>query len=160
MRLSLLLLSALLLPFLSAASPTPVSSPALSARAPIISPPSATAPPSRRDDKFAPSILPLSLNPRPRWLRSRGSMQCGVGVLPKLRRGSSFLHSIRHPHNRAPGSSSCVPQWLLLGHYRDRSLGDRGLCFPCSWLQETAILRHCNCCSDHGLGSSHLCVSS
>jgi hypothetical protein len=62
MRLSFPLLSALLLPFLSAASPTPVPSPALSARAAIISPPSATAPPSRRDDKFAPSILPLSLN--------------------------------------------------------------------------------------------------
>jgi hypothetical protein len=62
MRLSLPLLSALLLPLLSAASPTPVPSPALSARAAIISLPSATAPPSRRDDTFAPNIPPLSLN--------------------------------------------------------------------------------------------------
>jgi hypothetical protein len=193
MRLSLLLLSALLLPFLSAASPTPVSSPALSARAPIISPPSATAPPSRRDDKFAPSILPLSLNlpmvsiappsrpSRPPFSLDLPPKTCTPGFSSYATPGldgyvpaeacsavwvyfpsfaAAVAFSIRHPHNRAPGSSSCVPQWLLLGHYRDRSLGDRGLCFPCSWLQETAILRHCNCCSDHGLGSSHLCVSS
>ena len=64
MRFSLPLISALLLPLLSAASPTPIStpSPALSARAAITSPPSATAPPSRRDDNFDPSIPPLSLD--------------------------------------------------------------------------------------------------
>jgi hypothetical protein len=60
MRSSLPLLSTMLLPLFSAASPTP--SPALSAQAAITSPPSATAPPSRRDDNFEPSIPPLSLN--------------------------------------------------------------------------------------------------
>lgn len=62
MRFSLPLLSALLLPLLSAASPTPTPSPALSARAAITSPASATAAPSRRDDSFDPSIPPLSLD--------------------------------------------------------------------------------------------------
>jgi hypothetical protein len=66
MRFSLPLLSALLLPLLSAASPAPTPtstpSPALSARAAITSLPSATAPPSRRNDRFDPSIPPLSLN--------------------------------------------------------------------------------------------------
>jgi len=64
MKFSLPLLSALLLPLLAAASPTPTPAPsrALSARAAIISPPSATAPPARRDDKFEPSIPPLSLD--------------------------------------------------------------------------------------------------
>jgi hypothetical protein len=62
MRFSLPLLSALLLPLLSAASPTPTPSPALSARAAITWPPSATAPPSRRDHNFDPSIPPLSLD--------------------------------------------------------------------------------------------------
>jgi hypothetical protein len=56
MRHSLPLLSALLLPLLSAASPNPTPSPALPVRAAI------TAPPSRRDENFAPSIAPLSLN--------------------------------------------------------------------------------------------------
>ncbi|KAF2874642.1 RTA1 like protein-domain-containing protein [Massariosphaeria phaeospora] len=62
MRSSLPLLSALLLPLLSAALPTPTPSLSLSARAAITSLPSATAPPSRRDDNFAPSIPPVSLN--------------------------------------------------------------------------------------------------
>ncbi|PQE04397.1 RTA1 domain-containing protein [Rutstroemia sp. NJR-2017a BVV2] len=53
---------ALLLPLLSAASPTPTPFPALSARAAITWPPSATAPPSRRDHNFDPSIPPLSLD--------------------------------------------------------------------------------------------------
>ncbi|CAA9964987.1 RTA1 domain-containing protein [Pyrenophora teres f. maculata] len=61
MRLSLPLLSALLLPLLSVASPTPTSSLALAARAAITPPPLAT-PPSRRDDNYAPSIPPLSLD--------------------------------------------------------------------------------------------------
>ena len=64
MRFSLPLLSALLLPLLRAASstPTPTPSPAHPARAAITSPPSATAPPSRRGDNFDPSIAPISLN--------------------------------------------------------------------------------------------------
>ncbi|PQE17499.1 RTA1 domain-containing protein [Rutstroemia sp. NJR-2017a BBW] len=62
MRYSLPLLSTLLLPLLSAASSTPTPSPVVSARAAIVSPPSATAPPSRRDDNFDPSIPPLSLD--------------------------------------------------------------------------------------------------
>jgi hypothetical protein len=62
MRFSLPLFSALLLPHLSAASPNPTPSPALSARAAITSPPSATAAPSRRDKNFDPSIPPLSLD--------------------------------------------------------------------------------------------------
>ncbi|KAJ4986220.1 RTA1 domain-containing protein [Stagonosporopsis vannaccii] len=63
MMFSLPLISVLLLPSLSAASPTPTYSAALSARATVRFPPSATAPPSRRDEKnFAPSIPPLSLD--------------------------------------------------------------------------------------------------
>ncbi|KAH6612071.1 RTA1 like protein-domain-containing protein [Boeremia exigua] len=62
MRLSLSLLSALLLPLLSTASPTPTLSPALSARAAITSLPSATAAPIRRDDNFELSLPPLTLN--------------------------------------------------------------------------------------------------
>lgn len=73
MRPSLLLLGTLL-PLLSIASPTPIPSPALPARAVITSPPSATTPPTRRDDAFklsldlpkvsiaAPSIPTLSLD--------------------------------------------------------------------------------------------------
>ncbi|KAH4041465.1 hypothetical protein HBI24_011880 [Parastagonospora nodorum] len=56
MRFSLALLGALLLPHLSAAAPTPTLAPAFPARAVV------TAPPARRDDKYAPSIPPLSLN--------------------------------------------------------------------------------------------------
>jgi hypothetical protein len=56
MKLYFPLLSALLLPHLSAAFPTSTPSLALSARAAITSPPSATAPPSRRDDKFELSL--------------------------------------------------------------------------------------------------------
>lgn len=55
MRFSLALFSALLTPF-SAASPTPNPAAALPAQA------ATTAPPARRDDSFAPSIPPLSLN--------------------------------------------------------------------------------------------------
>jgi hypothetical protein len=62
MRIYLPLLSALLLPLLSAASPTPTHSLGRYARAAITPLPSATAPPSRRDDKFEPSIPPLSLD--------------------------------------------------------------------------------------------------
>ncbi|KAJ8107812.1 hypothetical protein OPT61_g8604 [Boeremia exigua] len=62
MRSSLTLLSALLLPLLSAASPTPALSPALFARAAVTSLPSSLAPPSRRENNFDPSIPPLSLN--------------------------------------------------------------------------------------------------
>lgn len=62
MRFSLPLFSALLLLLLSAASPTPTPSTALCARIAIVSPPSATAPPYRRDDHFHLSIPPLSLN--------------------------------------------------------------------------------------------------
>jgi hypothetical protein len=62
MRLPLSLLSVLMLPLLSAASPTPIPSSVLFARATITSLPSVTAPPSPRDDKFAPSIPPLSLD--------------------------------------------------------------------------------------------------
>ncbi|KAF2820835.1 hypothetical protein CC86DRAFT_360087 [Ophiobolus disseminans] len=62
MKFSLPLLTALLLAVLSAALPTTTPSPVLSARATIILTPSATAPPLRRDNKFEPSILPVSLN--------------------------------------------------------------------------------------------------
>lgn len=56
MRLSLPLLSALLLLVSSGASTTPIPSPALAARAAIISPPAAFVPPTRRDDKYKPSL--------------------------------------------------------------------------------------------------------
>lgn len=62
MRFSLALISALLLPLRTFASPTPIASPAIFERASISLPPSVTTPPSRRDDKFDPSIPPLSLN--------------------------------------------------------------------------------------------------
>jgi hypothetical protein len=68
MRYSLLFFSTLVLPLLSAASPTPTHSLALAARAAINSPPSATAPPtvtappSRRNGDFTPNIPPLSLD--------------------------------------------------------------------------------------------------
>ena len=60
MRFSLPLLSALLLPAFSAASPTPTSV-AILARAAITSPPTADAAFIRRDDPYAPSIPPLNL---------------------------------------------------------------------------------------------------
>lgn len=56
MRLSLPLLSTLLLPTLSAAFPTSVPSPALIARASITTPPLPTTPPARRDDDFKLSL--------------------------------------------------------------------------------------------------------
>lgn len=62
MRLSLPLFSALLLPLLSAASSTRTPPLSLCARNAIVSPPVATALPSRRDDNYAPSLPPLSLN--------------------------------------------------------------------------------------------------
>lgn len=62
MKFSHTLLSALLLPPLSTASSAPTTSPALMVQATIIRQISATTPPSRRDDKFAPSIPPLSLD--------------------------------------------------------------------------------------------------
>lgn len=62
MRFSLALISALLLPLRTFASPTPIASLAIFERASISLPPSVTTPPSRRDDKFDPSIPPLSLN--------------------------------------------------------------------------------------------------
>ncbi|KAI4605368.1 hypothetical protein J4E81_010620 [Alternaria sp. BMP 2799] len=64
MRYTLALLSAFLLPFHCIASPTPTSipSPATAARDVTSSVPAATAPPSRRDDDFAPDIAPFSLD--------------------------------------------------------------------------------------------------
>jgi hypothetical protein len=66
MRFTLPLLSALLLPLLSAAAPTPTPTPsrALAAQAAITSLPSVTSPPSRRDDVSIPpiSIPPVSLD--------------------------------------------------------------------------------------------------
>lgn len=62
MRVSLSVLSTLLLPLLSTASPSPKPTPALPARAAITSPPTAITPLVRRDDKFTPNIPPLSLD--------------------------------------------------------------------------------------------------
>jgi hypothetical protein len=61
MRFTLPLLSALLLPSFSAASPTPTPSVAILARAAITSPPTADATVIRRDDPYAPSLPPLNL---------------------------------------------------------------------------------------------------
>ena len=66
MRFSFAALSILLLPILSTASPARTSSPTIPARAPITLSPSVTAPPNRRDNKYDPSIPPLSLDiPQP-----------------------------------------------------------------------------------------------
>lgn len=62
MKLSLLLLSALLLPSFSAASPTPTPPQALLARAAITSSPTADVVFRRRNDPYAPSIAPFSLS--------------------------------------------------------------------------------------------------
>jgi len=60
MRISLPLLSTLLLPLLCAASPTPIFSRALAARAVVTPRPSPTAPPTRRQPEFS---LSLSIPP-------------------------------------------------------------------------------------------------
>lgn len=66
MRFTIPLLSTLLLPLFSAASPTRTTSPTLPARAAITLPPLTTAPPSRREKNYDPSIPPLSLDlPQP-----------------------------------------------------------------------------------------------
>ncbi|CAN9431593.1 unnamed protein product [Alternaria sp. RS040] len=62
MRLSLLFLNALLLPLQSAASLASIPSGVISIQSTITSPPFIVIPPSRRDDNFAPSIPPLSLD--------------------------------------------------------------------------------------------------
>jgi hypothetical protein len=62
MRRSFTLLNALLLPLLSVASPTPVSTPMIPAQAAITAPPSLVVMPVRRGDDFEPSIPPLSLD--------------------------------------------------------------------------------------------------
>ena len=62
MRFSLLFLNTLLLVLQSAASPAFIPSGVISAQSTITSPPSIVIPPSRRDDNFAPSIPPLSLD--------------------------------------------------------------------------------------------------
>lgn len=62
MRRSVTLLNALLLPLLSIASPTPVSTPIVPAQAAITASPSLVITPARRGDDFEPSIPPLSLN--------------------------------------------------------------------------------------------------
>lgn len=62
MRLSLPFLNALLLPTLSAASVTRTPSPVLTARAVVTPSPFVAAQLARRDDRFAPSIPPLSLD--------------------------------------------------------------------------------------------------
>lgn len=62
MRHSLPLLSALLLPLLSIASPDPITSPVNPARSAITSAPPSIVLPSRRDGSFEPSLTPLSLD--------------------------------------------------------------------------------------------------
>lgn len=61
-RFSSFFLGIVLLCDISIASPAPLPSPTPSSRSAAISTPTTTSPPTRRDDKFAPSIPPLSLD--------------------------------------------------------------------------------------------------
>ncbi|KAF2201684.1 hypothetical protein GQ43DRAFT_431400 [Delitschia confertaspora ATCC 74209] len=184
MRFSLPLLSALLLPLLSAASPTPAPSPALSPRAAITSPPSATAPPSRRDKNFDPSIPPLSLN-LPTVSAAKPSIPSLSLNLPPQTCTPGFSSYATPGLDGYVPADACNALWvyfpnfaaavafsILFGIFTIAHLGQavlyrNGFCWVIilAALWETGAyafralgsknqqsLRHCNCCSDLGLG--------